>query len=74
MYEPHEAREDTEIFPAFRQVTSDREFADISEHVAEAQHRRYGDNPIAGFLAQITAVERELGIYDLALFTPEDRP
>jgi hypothetical protein len=70
MYEPHEAREDTEVFPAFRQVTTDRQFALISEQVAEAQHRDYGDNAIAHFLAQIAGIEKQLGIHDLNAFTP----
>jgi hemerythrin-like domain-containing protein len=72
MYEPHEAREDTEIFPAFREITTDREFALVSEQVAEAQHRRYGDNPLAGFIDQIRSIEQQLGIADLDTFTPTD--
>lgn len=72
MYEPHEAREDTEVFPAFRQVTTDRQFALISEQVAEAQHRDYGDNAITHFLEQIAGIEKQLGIHDLSSFTPAE--
>ena len=74
MYEPHEAREDTVGFPAFRQVTSDTVFNRVSQQVAEAQHNRYGDNGFAAFIKQIAGIERQLGIYDLNTFTPGSRP
>src|SRR4029079_9598710 len=34
MYEPHEAWEDTVVFPAFREVTADRGVTEVSERVA----------------------------------------
>ncbi|PPJ18790.1 hemerythrin domain-containing protein [Nocardia nova] len=71
MYEPHEAREDTVVFPAFREVTSDgNTFDQISEQIAEAQQKRFGDHGVTGYLDQIADTERQLGIYDLAAFTP----
>ncbi len=72
MYEPHEAREDTVMFPTFRQVTSDTVFNRVSQQVAEAQHNRHGDNGFAAFLEQIVGIEKQLGIYDLNTFTPPD--
>jgi hypothetical protein len=35
MYEPHEAREDTVIFPAFRRVVPAAELADRGQHFAD---------------------------------------
>ena len=70
MYEPHEAREDTVVFPTFRQVTSDTVFNRVSQQVGVAQHARYGDNGFAAFIEQIAGIERQLGIYDLSKFTP----
>jgi hypothetical protein len=35
MYEPHEAREDTVIFPAFRQVIPAVELADLGQFTPE---------------------------------------
>jgi len=72
MYEPHEAREDTVVFPTFRQVTADTVFNRVSQQVAEAQHTRYGDTGFAAFIEQIAGIERHLGIYDLNKFTPPD--
>ncbi|NKY89576.1 hemerythrin domain-containing protein [Nocardia veterana] len=71
MYEPHEAREDTIVFPAFREVTADgRTFDEISEQIAHAQQQRFGDHGVSNYLDQIADIERQLGIYDLAAFTP----
>ena len=71
MYEPHEAREDTVVFPAFRDVTAGgRIFEDVSEQIYDAQQKRLGDNGIAGLLDQISRVESTLGIHDLNRFTP----
>ncbi len=71
MYEPHEAREDTVVFPSFREVTSDgRTFDEISEQIAHAQQQRFGDHGVSSYLDQIADTERQLGIYDLAAFTP----
>lgn len=72
MYEPHEAREDTEVFPAFREITPDREFRRISERVGEAERQHYGEDGFRGFVEQVADIERELGINDLARFTPAD--
>ncbi|WP_227984406.1 hemerythrin domain-containing protein [Nocardia spumae] len=71
MYEPHEAREDTVVFPAFRDVTADgNTFEQVSHQIAEAQQKRFGDHGVSGYLDQIADIERQLGIYDLATFTP----
>ncbi len=70
MYEPHEAREDTEIFPTFREVCPDQDFRRISERVNQAQEKSYGPDGAGAFLGQITGIEKRLGINDLAQFTP----
>lgn len=72
MYEPHEARDDTEVFPPFRAVVDGREFDRISEQINDIQHSHVGDKPRAGFLVEIAEIERSLGIHDLARFTPPD--
>lgn len=72
MYEPHEAREDTVIFPAFRDVTAGgNTFDRISDQIAEAQRKRFGEHGVSGYLDQIADLERQLDIYDLATFTPQ---
>jgi hemerythrin-like domain-containing protein len=73
MYEPHEAREDTVIFPAFREVTPDDEFARLGERFAEAQQQQFGRHAFADVVDRVADVEKAFGIYDLSQFTPKAR-
>ena len=70
MYEPHEAREDTEIFPTFREICPDQDFRRISEKISQAQEQTYGPNGAGAFIPVIADIEKNLGIHDLAKFTP----
>ena len=42
MYRPHEAREDTVLFPAFREIVPAAEFAELGEQFEEREHRLFG--------------------------------
>lgn len=70
MYEPHEAREDTVIFPAFRAITADAEFARLGERFAELETRQFGTDGFTDIVTRIAEIERSFGIYDLNKFTP----
>ncbi len=70
MYEPHEAREDTEVFPAFRAIMPPRAFAELSEQLREQEYRRFGPMGFARYVRRIADIERSLGINELAQFTP----
>jgi hemerythrin-like domain-containing protein len=69
MYEHHEAWEDTQIFPAFRDVTAGRMFERISEQIATVHENTVGDG-ITDYLHQVERLEQQLGIGDLSRFTP----
>ncbi len=70
MYEPHEAWEDTVVFPLLRTLTPQRTLDELAERFAELQEREYGEHALATRLARITSIEQRLGIADLAAFTP----
>ncbi|MFI9847030.1 hemerythrin domain-containing protein [Nonomuraea sp. NPDC051941] len=70
MYEPHEAREDTVVFPAMREVIPPREFAEMAETFEDEEHRRFGAAGFTGIVGQVADIEKSLGIYDLNQFTP----
>ena len=70
MYEPHEAREDTVIFPAFRKIVPARELADLAQHFADLESQQFGSRGFSFMVDQVAAIERALGIYDLNQFTP----
>jgi hemerythrin-like domain-containing protein len=70
MYEPHEAREDTVVYPAFRALLKPTEIADLGARFAELQTEQFGGDGFAAMVGRVAATERALGIYDLAQFTP----
>lgn len=70
MYEVHEAREDTVVFPAFRAGAPDRAFAELGERFAEEQDRQFGAHGFADMVDRVAAIEQALGIYELDQFTP----
>jgi len=70
MYEPHEAREDTVVYPAFRALLKPAEIADLGERFADLQTEQFGRDGFAAMLGRVAAIEHGLGIYDLAQFTP----
>jgi hemerythrin-like domain-containing protein len=71
MYEPHEAREDTVVFPAFRQIVPAKELADLGQHFADLEHQQFGTDEFTAMVARVAGIEQALGIYDLNQFTPQ---
>jgi len=71
MYQPHEAREDTVIFPAFRQIVPAGELASLGQHFADLEHQQFGTDEFAKMVGRVTSIEQNLGIYDLTQFTPQ---
>lgn len=70
MYEPHEAREDTVVFPALRDVLPAAQFRDLAEMFEDEEHRRFGQRGFEGIVDNVADIEKSLGIYDLSQFTP----
>lgn len=70
MYRPHEAREDTVLFPAIRRIVSTHEYAALGEKFEEKEHRLFGEDGFEKMVEKVAGIERRLGIYELAKFTP----
>jgi hemerythrin-like domain-containing protein len=70
MYEPHEAREDTVVFPALRDVVPAKDFRDLADIFEDEEHRRFGPAGFEGVVDKVADIEKSLGIYDLNQFTP----
>jgi len=70
MYEPHEAREDTIVFPAFRQAVPPAELADLGLLFADLERQQFHTDEFAAAVSRVTEIEQELGIDDLDQFTP----
>ncbi len=71
MYRPHEAREDTILFPELRKITSAEELGELGDQFEQKEHALFGKEGFEGIVAQVARLEQRLGIYDLNLFTPE---
>jgi hemerythrin-like domain-containing protein len=72
MYNPHEAREDTVLFPAFRKLVSANEYRVLGEDFEEREHALFGDHGFEAMVNRVAAIEKTLSILDLAQFTPKD--
>jgi hemerythrin-like domain-containing protein len=71
MYRPHEAREDTVLFPAFRSLVSAHEYAALGEDFEKKEDELFGEDGFFKVVDQVAELEKKLGIYDLAQFTPK---
>jgi len=70
MYEPHEAREDTVLFPAFRRLVSPNEYASLGEDFEKKEHDLFGEDGFEKNVDEVARIEKVLGIYELTQFTP----
>jgi hemerythrin-like domain-containing protein len=71
MYRPHEAREDTVLFPALRTILKPKEVLDLGDRMEEDEHKVLGDEGFEKAVDQVAGIEKKLGIYDLKQFTPK---
>jgi hemerythrin-like domain-containing protein len=70
MYAPHEAREDTVLFPALHEIVSRQEYEALGKQFDEIEHKTFGGDGFDIYLDKVAGIEKQLGIYDLAQFTP----
>ena len=70
MYRPHAAREDTVLFPAFRDVVGRNAYRELGEQFEDKEHELFGEHGFEQTVAEVARLEGALGIGDLARFTP----
>ncbi|MGH9568257.1 MAG: hemerythrin domain-containing protein, partial [Candidatus Angelobacter sp.] len=71
MYRPHEAREDTVLFPALHQLVSPHEYDAMGEEFESIERKTFGGDGFEMAVDKVTQLEKQLGIYDLSQFTPD---
>lgn len=71
MYRPHEAREDTILFPAFRKIVSTHEYDSLGEEFENNEHKLFGKDGFDTMVNKVADIEKTLNIYELAQFTPK---
>lgn len=74
MYRPHEAREDTVLFPALHSVVSRHEYDAMGEEFERIERKTFGGDGFDMAVDQVTELEKQFGIYDIAQFTPNLSP
>jgi hemerythrin-like domain-containing protein len=70
MFRPHAARENTELFPAFKKIVDDKEYRELGGRFEERERELFGKAGFEGQVAKICEIEKDLGIYELSQFTP----
>ncbi|HZS29518.1 MAG TPA: hemerythrin domain-containing protein [Candidatus Angelobacter sp.] len=71
MYRPHEAREDTVLFPALHSLVSKHEYDAMGEEFEQLERKTFGGDGFNMAVDQVAGLEKQFGIYDIAQFTPE---
>lgn len=71
MYRPHEAREDTVLFPAIRKIISKNEYFSLGEEFEDKEHELFGEDGFDTIVEKVANIEQQLGIYELSKFTPQ---
>jgi hypothetical protein len=57
-------------FPALHEVVSQHEYDALGEEFERIERKTFGGDGFDIYVDKIAAIEKELGIYDLAQFTP----
>lgn len=70
MYSPHEAREDTILFPALHKLISKHEYDALGEDFEKKEREQFGGDGFDIAVDKVTDIEKAMHIYDLNLFTP----
>ena len=70
MYRPHEAREDTVLFPALHKIVPAKRLKELGEQFEKEEDRLFGEEGFEKTVDQVAVIEKQLGIHDLSGFTP----
>jgi len=71
MYRPHEAREDTVLFPALHDLVSKHEYDAMGEQFEKIERQTFGGDGFDMAVDKVTELEKQFGIYDISKFTPD---
>ena len=69
MSRPHEAHENTVLFPQFKKIVSEKEYLELGLEFERRGIKKFGKNAFETVLTQITEVEKGMGLGDLNQFT-----
>jgi hemerythrin-like domain-containing protein len=71
MYRPHEAREDTVLFPALHSIVSKHEYDAMGEEFERIERKTFGGDGFDMAVDKVAELEKQFDIYDISKFTPD---
>lgn len=71
MYRPHEAREETDLFPTLRHLVTGEAYEEISDEMEKRERQAFGADGFERTAKKVAEVETVIGIHELDLFTPK---
>jgi hemerythrin-like domain-containing protein len=74
MYRPHAAREDTGVFPAWKQVLTAAQLDEMGDKFEDIEREQFGEDGFENAVKQIAGIETSLGLADLGQFTVSSPP
>jgi hemerythrin-like domain-containing protein len=69
MYRPHAAREDTIVFPAWKQTLTAKQLDEMGEKFEDIEQQQFGEDGFESAVRQISDIESELSMTELSQFT-----
>lgn len=69
MYEHHTAREDTIIFPAWKNALTGDEYDELNDKFEDIEQEQFGEDGFEDAAKQMSEIEASLGMTDIAQFT-----
>lgn len=74
MYRAHAAREDTIIFPAWKETLTAKQLDEMNDKFEEIEHQQFGEDGFEDAVKQMSDIEGNLDLADLAQFTAPPLP
>ncbi len=74
MYRNHAAREDTIVFPAWKQTLTAEELDEMNDKFEDIEREQFGEDGYENAVKQIADIESSLGLADLEQFTAPPPP
>jgi hemerythrin-like domain-containing protein len=74
MYRNHAAREDTIIFPSWKQTMNGKQLDEMNDKFEDIEHEQFGEDGFEDAVKQISAIETSLGLADISQFTVPPPP
>ncbi len=74
MYENHAAREDTIVFPAWKENFTNKQLDEISDQFEDIEHKMFGKDGFEDAEKTISEIEAGYGFADISQFTPPPPP